>query len=325
MPNYDVEATRAKVFSKLGLFSMNGRRNRKPYIIFNCLTGVMQHWIAFLTNDRVILLLVFIIAYMSFNNAAKRFQDLDHPGWLGSIMLLPLIPVLFGKGVINVVFIWGAIILVNLYLTFLKGTAGPNLYGPDPLGNENLSDTNQEVQLDNDEPQGKAKLYIASIFILLIAFALIPNNSGVKQNKPVTQSNTKQTVSTPQAQSETFNPFDRWLFVYDTDKGGKVYLDADTIKKDSDNIVFWIKTTIPQGMTHPDISKKFYSATYKYVVTIKNRTQRLDYLVLYDKDSNILKSYNWSSVDKPEAIVPESDLEAIFLKAMSIASKQQRK
>lgn len=299
MPNYDIEATNAKIFSKLGLFSMNGRRNRKPYIIFNALTGVMQHWIALLTNDEVILLFFFILTYMSFNNAAKRFQDLDHPGWLGSIMLLPLIPVLFGNGVINVVFLWGAIIPVNLYLTFLKGTAGSNSYGPDPLGNENLPATNQEAQLDNDNPQGKAKMYVAIIFVLVIAFALTSNNNGVKEDeqiKPVNdnpkQTTSKNVATTPKVRWEPIgSPFDF------SD------LDTESITKEGDIISFWIRETI----TANDIEKNGHATSMTLrKVNIKSRKMLVDKIIKYKKDGSVhdvisLHSMGWIDI-VPETI-----------------------
>jgi uncharacterized membrane protein YhaH (DUF805 family) len=49
----------------------------------------------------------------------KRFHDLNRPGWHYWLLLIPF---------------------YNLYLAiillFKKGTAGPNTYGPDPLGSQ---------------------------------------------------------------------------------------------------------------------------------------------------------------------------------------------
>jgi uncharacterized membrane protein YhaH (DUF805 family) len=46
----------------------------------------------------------------------RRLQDTDRPGWLVLLVLIPLI---------------GAVVLIVLYS--MKGTAGPNSYGEDPL------------------------------------------------------------------------------------------------------------------------------------------------------------------------------------------------
>jgi uncharacterized membrane protein YhaH (DUF805 family) len=46
----------------------------------------------------------------------RRLQDTDRPGWLVLLVIIPLI---------------GAIVLIVLYS--MKGTAGPNSYGDDPL------------------------------------------------------------------------------------------------------------------------------------------------------------------------------------------------
>ena len=67
----------------------------------------------------------------------RRLHDLNHSGWLCLITITP---------VINIFFI--------LYLTFAKGTGGPNKYGPDPLEYENYEDyltvlRNPNVQSDS--------------------------------------------------------------------------------------------------------------------------------------------------------------------------------
>ena len=91
----------------------------------------------------------FALAYPSYAVMAKRFQDRDKPGRLALIGLVPvyavnllytfdvfysLSPSTLAQGadvVISLIFLW-----IMVELGFLKGTQGPNRYGPDPLGQE---------------------------------------------------------------------------------------------------------------------------------------------------------------------------------------------
>lgn len=56
----------------------------------------------------------FLVA--SIMNTIKRAHDLDKPGWIALLSVIPFVNVLIG-----------------IYLLFFKGTAGPNQYGDDPL------------------------------------------------------------------------------------------------------------------------------------------------------------------------------------------------
>lgn len=112
------------------------------------LVGVSQAAIAFSAA------VSFALAYPSYAVMAKRFQDRDKPGFLALLLLIPSYGanLLYTFGVfdldqpsawaqsldviIAVIFLW---FLVEL--GFLKGTQGPNRYGPDPLGREK-SDAN---------------------------------------------------------------------------------------------------------------------------------------------------------------------------------------
>lgn len=91
--------------------------------------------------------IAFALAYPSYAVMAKRFQDRNKPGWLALVGLVPayavnllytfsvfdpLDPPAVARAldiVIALIFLW---IVVELGL--LKGTQGPNAYGPDPSG-----------------------------------------------------------------------------------------------------------------------------------------------------------------------------------------------
>jgi uncharacterized membrane protein YhaH (DUF805 family) len=94
-------------------------------------------------------LMAFALAYPYYAVMAKRFQDRDKPGLLALIGIIPWFavnllytfrildpiaptaPSRFLDVILVVIWLW---ILVELGC--LKGTAGPNRYGPDPLGQD---------------------------------------------------------------------------------------------------------------------------------------------------------------------------------------------
>jgi len=105
------------------------------------LVGISQAAVAFSAA------VAFALAYPSYAVMAKRFQDRGRPGVLALICLVPAYAanLLYTFGILNqaapssparaldaviaVIFLW---FMVELGL--LKGTQGPNAYGPDPLG-----------------------------------------------------------------------------------------------------------------------------------------------------------------------------------------------
>lgn len=112
------------------------------------LVGLSQAAIAFSAA------VAFALAYPSYAVMAKRFQDRGKPGPLALVGLVPVFAVnlLYTFGifdsldpspvaqacdiVILLIFLW---FLVEL--GFLKGTQGPNRYGPDPLGQKQADAT----------------------------------------------------------------------------------------------------------------------------------------------------------------------------------------
>jgi uncharacterized membrane protein YhaH (DUF805 family) len=78
---------------------------------------------------------------------AKRFQDRDKPGWIALCAMVPVYAINLLQTfrlvdpyeptplyhVLNYAAI-GIGLWILLELGFLKGTEGPNRYGPDPLG-----------------------------------------------------------------------------------------------------------------------------------------------------------------------------------------------
>ena len=90
----------------------------------------------------IAILLVLYLAGLLFMlmQSIKRLHDLDKSGWYLLIRLMGLIP--FIGWIISLAF--------ELYLFLAEGTAGPNRFGPDPLGRE-ASKSNDTVQSINSE------------------------------------------------------------------------------------------------------------------------------------------------------------------------------
>jgi len=103
--------------------SYKGRLNRKPYILRGIAISVANAIIQFLTNslgDGALAMLMsflfgalgIVLGYASITLAIRRCHDKNHSGW------------------------WMFIPFYVIWLTFSKGTDGPNKYGPDPLPEE---------------------------------------------------------------------------------------------------------------------------------------------------------------------------------------------
>ena len=95
-------------------FSLQGRLNRKPFIMRSLVVGIPCSLIqTILSNDSVIfypgLLICLVLVISSFTLGARRCHDLNHSGWF---QIIPL---------------------YVLFMLFSKGKPGPNKYGPDPL------------------------------------------------------------------------------------------------------------------------------------------------------------------------------------------------
>ena len=112
----------AEVLTKNFLFTWQGRVNRQRYWAFYLvyLAGLVISLIvdALLTGGLLYFLYLLAVFYPSLCIGIKRWHDRDKSGWWTLILLIPVIGL-----------IWGII-----ELGFLKGTEGPNRFGPDPLG-----------------------------------------------------------------------------------------------------------------------------------------------------------------------------------------------
>lgn len=122
------QAQRAEI--KEMFFTVQGRLNRKPFLLRGLVLGILSLILSSVmgglaeTSSTVLHLvsllmlpLILVCAAGSLTLIIRRWHDLGKSGWFTLLLLIPLLN-----------------FLVMLYLWFVRGTAGPNAYGEDPLG-----------------------------------------------------------------------------------------------------------------------------------------------------------------------------------------------
>ena len=101
-------------------FRYDNRLNRKRYFLratFLWMVALTLTMIIDPEANPVVALFVYIISMIPcFMLLIRRLHDLNRPGWWCIGEFIPIV---------NVV--------LSIYVTFFKGTDGPNRYGPDPL------------------------------------------------------------------------------------------------------------------------------------------------------------------------------------------------
>ena len=138
------------------LFALHGRIGRARFWSGSLILAAISFAAAYLilaavgvSHQAVLLSMVvaFLLAYPSYALMAKRFQDRDKPGWIALFAIVPVYGINLLQTfrfidpyeptplshVLNYAAI-GVGLWILLELGFLKGTNGPNRYGPDPLG-----------------------------------------------------------------------------------------------------------------------------------------------------------------------------------------------
>jgi uncharacterized membrane protein YhaH (DUF805 family) len=133
------------------LTDVDGRISRKSYWI-GALTlivvGLSLVAVGYSTGGQALaIILGLVVLYPSFALNVKRGHDRDRPTWLVALFFAILIamavlqllglvqtedgPTTIYLAIIIIAFLFGLYLLIEL--GFLRGTAGPNKYGPDPL------------------------------------------------------------------------------------------------------------------------------------------------------------------------------------------------
>ena len=116
----------AEVFTKDFLFTWQGRINRQRYWAFFLVyiaIAVIGEILDGITGGKVFSVVIALaLIYPSICVGIKRWHDRDKSGWWTLINLIPIVG-----------WIWSLV-----EQGFLVGTAGPNRFGEDPLGQPSL-------------------------------------------------------------------------------------------------------------------------------------------------------------------------------------------
>lgn len=123
----DDDPTYAKILSKTGLLSSEGRRGRLDYFKVSILLSLVST-IGCLVSTWITIVVFF---YPVYANVAKRLHDLNRPTrWAVVLMIFRCTAFLYYDLLVLITILT---ILPEIYIIFVKGTTGPNDYGPDPL------------------------------------------------------------------------------------------------------------------------------------------------------------------------------------------------
>lgn len=136
----------SEIFSKQGLLYLSGRRNRKPFICTHLALSLIVYILAEITSiprmdDIVYFLLIIMLltlAYLLAVNIGKRLQDVNMPGYISLAILFVGAVSIFTNSRDITALVKLVIFPLMIFLTFKKGTDGPNKYGEDPLESDDM-------------------------------------------------------------------------------------------------------------------------------------------------------------------------------------------
>ena len=154
-------------------FSFEGRVNRKaywlnlilPYMLIGFLLNAVDVSLGLVKADYGLLSSLFslICLWPHIALGIKRFHDRDLSGWWQAAPFVATALAVAGFVVFKPIGIIFAIatgimaLCLTVQLLFLKGTTGPNKYGPDPLGGTAEQKPAQQEGLPSSEQDGSDK------------------------------------------------------------------------------------------------------------------------------------------------------------------------
>jgi uncharacterized membrane protein YhaH (DUF805 family) len=128
-------------FSKEHLFAYEGRRGRFDYFLVNLFWGMVSSFIIFTITRMIhknpyttLLIVTLLTLYPYFCNMILRVHDLNHSTGVAIAIGVYNNVVFFLWSLSSLLWPFGvSALIISLYLTFARGTRGPNQYGEDPL------------------------------------------------------------------------------------------------------------------------------------------------------------------------------------------------
>ena len=87
----------------------------------------------------IIVLVCFVVAYTTIPAGVKRLHDLNHPGWLILVGIVPVAVGVYLDSTVGHIITFTGSMCIGPYLCLGGGTAGDNYYGPSPTHERNIT------------------------------------------------------------------------------------------------------------------------------------------------------------------------------------------
>ena len=118
-------------------FLFRGRISRRTFriyllsligFLFLCYILVSIHY----ALKPIMVIVAWLTYYTMIPVGAKRLHDLNHPGWIILLGMIPCIVGVFLDSLLGNIIMFTGVMYVGRYLFFVEGTAGANKYGVSP-------------------------------------------------------------------------------------------------------------------------------------------------------------------------------------------------
>ena len=116
-------------------FSFKGRISNRSFrrhlfcvVIFLVMSYILLT--VFYALKPLIVLVCFVVYYTTIPAGVKRLHDLNHPGWLILVGIVPMAVGVFLDSLVGHILIFAGSMCIGPYLCLGQGTPGNNIYGP---------------------------------------------------------------------------------------------------------------------------------------------------------------------------------------------------
>ena len=118
-------------------FSFKGRISNRSFrrhlfcvVIFLVMSYILLR--VFYALKPLIVLVCFVVAYTTIPAGVKRLHDLNHPGWLILLGIVPMAVGVYLDSTVGYIITFAGSMYMGPYLCLAEGTVGENDYGASP-------------------------------------------------------------------------------------------------------------------------------------------------------------------------------------------------